>query len=296
MKALSALFPLLASLALSAQDYAIDLGRQGATDLQHHVVVHAVDERRTTTLVGGRAVRTDAGKTTLDLEGEVDVIGKDSANRPRLKVLVTGSSCTVDDKPVDGLPKGLVVIAEYGKEHSVFSRPDGTALDEGLQKYLRMAFTISENMNDDDLAFGTRERKKVGDTWGINQAWAASSLSQQGLRVAPEAISGTVQLKEILKDQGVDCMKVAIAMDIREFSGLPLPPGFRVTKAIFDCQMEGLFPVEVTKDPHQSSEALNGEFLATGKVPTEQGPVEVTIMARMIQKKESRLTPPAGKP
>ena len=290
----SALLGLL-SLSLLGQDYAIDLSRLKADGKPRGMVATATEENRMTVMTPGRPMHTESERSVVKLKADVEELAKDQAGRARLKLSIHDLDCTVNGQKVDLGAIGATVVAEYQGEQTVFTGADGKKLPETAQKLLRLVVSIGDQPDADDRAFGTKERKRVGDTWGINRAWAASQLKEVGVQVDPGNISGSSQLKELVKDQGIDCMRIDVTMDLREVKGVPLPPGISLTKSVVNCRMSGLFPLDLTKDKQQSSEGFEAEFLAYGKVPTDNGPVEMSLQMRMTRSNEAVWTAPLPK-
>ncbi|HJU83730.1 MAG TPA: hypothetical protein VJ600_05945 [Holophagaceae bacterium] len=288
----SALLLGVLSFSLLGQDYAIDLSRLKAGEKVRGLVATATEETRMTVMATGQPMHTESGKSVVKLKADVEEIGKDPAGRSRLKLSILDLDGTVDGRKAELGSLGATVMADYQGDKTVFTGADGKSLPEEAQKLLRMVVSIDRDPDSDDRAFGTKERKRVGDVWDINRSWAASQLRETGVQVDPGNISGSVQLKELVKDQGIDCLRIAVTMDLREIKGIPMPPGLSLTKSVVNCTLSGLYPLDPTKGRQRSTEGYDMDFLAYGKVPTDNGPVEMSLQMRMTRTNEAVWTSP----
>lgn len=278
-----------AGLHLLAQDYPILLSRKTPQGLIAEKTTRAAEENRISTIVGKNPVQTQTDKTTVELRARVEELAPSGDGR-RLKVTVLDLSCHVNAKPVSTVPAGSVLLAEGVKDETVISFLDGRTIPEDIQKCLRLAISATSNAGDDDRAFGTKDRKKVGDAWPINTGWASLKLKEMGCLVSPENISGKAQLLERLQHQGTECLRIVVSMDLRKIGGIPLPPEFKLSKSVMSYEASGLFPTDLGKDMLHSKEELSAEVIGGAQVPTDQGMVDLAMMMRMIRSSESSWT------
>ena len=280
-------FPLL----LNAKDYPIVFHRPSKIGDRHHEIAKITDENRMTINVGKNPMHTEKDKTILNIQTDIEILEIKKSAGSKLKLLITAIECLQNDKLLEVVPVGTVLIAERNNEVTQFTFPDGNKPPDEVQKILRMAFNISEDPASDDRAFGTKESKNIGDTWPVNSTFAAEDLKKIGMTIYPSDISGRVKLETLTKEQGNECLKISVKLDIRNVQNLPLPPYMKPTKTVFSAAMSGLFPTDLTKEIQQSSEEYDFELLAYGKTGPKGEEQEMVMMGRMLHRAESSSTP-----
>jgi hypothetical protein len=276
---------------LAAQDYVIDYARKSAPNLPRHKTVKIVDERSFSRILDNQPAQTKVERITIELQADIETLSREKGTPTKLKILITQLKCDQNGRPIELVPIGSALIAENKNHLTVFSYINGDRISDDIQNLLRMAISISEDSNADDKAFGTKERKKVGDTWDINRNFAVSKLKQFGWQVDPEKIAGSCTLREIVKDQGIDCMRININMEMHDVNALQIPADVKLTKLTLNCNMSGLFPVDISKKIQQSSQQLNAEVIASGKVPSGDSMIDSILMIRMTRFMEFSWTP-----
>lgn len=189
-----------------SEDYEIRINRPvevGAkADCSIHVILkQTLVEKGTSKPVPSIELKLDAGVEAL----AVDRHGLAS------KCAVTVQECcglTEDGNKIDLVAKGdvLTVSGESGVIEISGTRP----IDAQTKRFLDYLISISTGKDiDADQAFGTKERQKVGDTWGINATALAQGLQDLlGLALNEKDVSGAFKLTAIETMNGEQCLKV----------------------------------------------------------------------------------------
>ena len=139
---------------------------------------------------------------------------------------------------------------------------NGQIASNEIAEVLSTLFVLPQSETTDDDVFGTKERKKVGDSWGVNVVKAASSLSPE-FKLAPEDMKGTTTLEKILEIDGVKCPWISGKLDINKASP-PLPPGFVVEKSHISAAFAGVFPIDVLLDYFSEEMSMRAAIEAKG--------------------------------
>jgi hypothetical protein len=277
--------------SLKAQYYTIKFYRPNARGVLTHKSVKAIDNNITLTMIDNNPAQTQEDIMEVEMEAEAETIKRNNDKKQKFKYKIINFNCTHNKQSIEAISNGSIIIAENINENTEFSFADGKQIPDEIKKYLRMVISVSSDPHDDDKAFGTRDKKRVGDDWPINKKFAVSKLGMMGIKVDKTDISGSTILNGIEKDQGNDCLSISVKMDIHDLIGIPMPPDFKVTKSLMNCEMAGLLPVDLKKEGQKSIENFNTEIIAVGNIPTNEKVIPVTIVVRMTHRSESIMTP-----
>lgn len=278
-----------------ADGYPIRFHRPAKVGNRQHHTIKVNEENRMMTMVGKNPVQTEEEKYALSLEADVEVLELVNEKESKIKITVTRIECMRNAQPHPVIPVKSTFIAERKADETFFSSLDGKPLSEEAQKVCRMAFSISDGESSEDKAFGTNERKQVGDRWPVNAASATAELRRVGLRVDPVDVKGTVKLDGVVQDHGTECLRIRVEMDIRNLKNLPIPDFIKPTKTAFSCNVTADLPTDLSKDVTRSTEEFSFDFLAYGKVPSEAGEQEISMVGRMYRLAEASYIP-LGRP
>jgi hypothetical protein len=278
-----------------AQDYRIDLSRLQGRNTPWHEITSVVSSTSYSSTMNGQPVRTEEEKTTIDLQADAEYLSKPNDVPVKMKIKITKLDCITNGKPVDVLPIGSVLIVQYVQHEKVFTYANGDTISQNIQKILREAVSVNQDPNEDNNAFGTNERKKVGEAWDIHKPFAVTELRALGAQIDTENISGTVTLKEVVQDQDVECMRLTADVDVHNFRIPAFPPTMEMKKSNFIFNFSGLLPVDLTKNVRQSTMRFNGEFIGSAKFTSGSKTMNMALEAHMSEVKESRYIPLQGK-
>jgi hypothetical protein len=278
-----------------AQDYHIDLSRLQSRNTPWHEITSVVSSTSFSSTMNGQPLRTEEEKTTIDLQADAEYLSKPNDVPVKVKIKITKLDCVTNGKPVDVLPVGSVLIVQYVQQEKVFTYANGDTISQSIQKILRDVVSVNKDPNEDNNAFGTNERKKVGDVWAIHKPFAVTELRKLSAQIDTENISGTATLKELVQDQDVECMRLTAAVDLHNFRIPGFPPTMEIKKSNFIFSFSGLFPVDLTKNVRQSTMRFNGEFIGSAKYTSGNKPMNMAVEVHMSAVKESRFIPLQGK-
>jgi hypothetical protein len=167
---------------------------------------------------------------------------------------------------------------------------DGKPVDKKAAAVLGILFAPPHSKVTDDDIFGTKERKKVGESWPINRDLAIMDIAKKGVQI--EDLAGTTKLEKVFVVDGLKCLKVTAEMETDKFT-LPFSPMLKVKKSEMHMSFSGEIPAN--KNADTTNVALKTEmnmstiFSATGK-PNPQTPemkisVESSRKQTIIKKK-----------
>jgi hypothetical protein len=276
LSSLSLIVALLCGLnsMASALDYEVKIVRLAKVGERYGLVATGIQEQHITMTINGQKTPPRDQVMNVALTAKAEVLAVSAGGREmKSSFTVDKLTNTEGAKVTDVLPAGTVIVAEQagGKtKFQVAGAPATPELAEVLDQVIRME---SDQSTNDDLFFGTKERKKVGDSWPVDAKTGAADLGEKcGLKIDPANISGTTTLVEVLPTG----MRVVVKMAMKDV-GIPLPPGMVVTSSVFSAEVIDVLPVDTSKRAVSSSMSMEGKVVYEGKAGDKDLTLVTTI-------------------
>lgn len=228
----------LTAVPVAAKDYKIKLDRPAKVGDRYRTWVTATKKEGLTISKDGTVLRQNDKTEKTTLQGVVSVQKVDKAGK--LLKLQLKVEKFVDAKGDELLKKGDVVIAETIEKKTTYRLSEGTLSDDIKKRLSVVLKTKTRDGPSNDEAYGTKYRKKIGDSWKINSQAAGKSL-----KIAPKAISGSVKLEAVEKFEGHECLRISMKARITEYGGEQLAKqGFEIKSLDFTVALTGLHPTD----------------------------------------------------
>ncbi len=231
-----------------AADYEIKMDRPCKVGQRYELTASGSDCSVTTITFRGELVREESTELTAKLRAAVTVLAVDKHERTsRLRLVIGELTATRIGDPKDKklLAKDTVVVAEQRDGKEVFL-VDGKLVDANVQDTLRLLVSLSSDKDPtDDEAFGTKERKKVGDRWVVCGEAIARSLAAQDTKAEAKNIDGAIQLRGVTVVDGAKCLRLAGQFKAKGLSW-PHEPGSTIVSGNIAVTLEGILPVDPT--------------------------------------------------
>jgi hypothetical protein len=270
--------------------YAIRLSRPRKVGDRFAVAVKGRQHKKERVTMGARVV-TDTD-TTVDVEvmALAEVLAVDAkAQATRVAYSIERCQKTANAQTTELLARGRVVVVEHRDGRARYT-VDGEKPPKELEEALGIVISAHEpNSATDDEIFGTRDRKRVGDEWGINNEAAARDFTSRGVKIEPTAITGGTKLVAAKTHEGVKVLELGGKLRINDLA-LPLPAGAQVEKSHVEALFWGLFPVDV-KSTRRVAESM---LLKTGFTVRMKKPdtgEEVLVEALVEQGHQAKFAP-----
>ncbi len=281
---------LLACSRVFGQDYEIRMTRPAKVGQKYRLVASGSLSEQMTMSAEGQVLKSNKLLLTAELEGVVTVLQVDKLKREtKVRLLVSKCLMSMNGKSnkKGALPKGTQVVAQLrdGEEEFLV---EGKAVPKDTAKMLGLFISFSTEQVTDDDVFGTKERKKVGDSWAVNSILAAKDLAADGIKVDAENIKGSTTIKKVVVVDGTKCLLLSAKMTIDKLV-VPVPPGMTVQKASVSAALSGEFPVDTSIRLLSEKKKRTMEILAKGKLDPD-GP-EVTLSIKMAQSDQVKQSP-----
>lgn len=236
-----------------AKAYDIKFARPTKVGTKYVMTADGALVREVTIKRGGATQKQPDDGFGVRLEGTVEVLALDEIGE-EAKVSVTIDKCNriTSEGEAELIPKGKVLLAEGKGKDTKFSLQEGGELTKDATDALELVISLDTNdkLTDDDL-LGTKEKKKVGESWPVTPENIAKDSERVGVIVKPEDVEGSFRLDGLERKDGVECLKVSGNLKVKNLSTKAddneddgLPEGFVVTGGSMEAKYTGLFPVD----------------------------------------------------
>jgi hypothetical protein len=301
-RALLLLFFPAVSLFAAGDDYVIRFTRPAKVGDRSRVEMTGTTRERERITIGGQ-VQKEEKDLAVHMIAVESVLAVDSSSTPsRVEYLVQTCQRTSAGKTEELLAAGHKVVAETNAEGDTVFTVDGDPALEDIAKALGLVISIHRpsSPTDDDI-FGTKERKRVGDTWNIDSAAAAADLSKTGLMVSAEALKGTVSLTGVRSVDAVKALDVTAKLRAEGFAmaGGDLPEWLQVEKSSLAGDLKVLVPADPDapnslpgKLQMQIVVLLKGEKPDTGSPVTIEETMEMSMENATLPMRDIDKAPP----
>jgi len=244
---------MIAAWSVSAQDYAIKLNYPLKADQQYKYTASGTETTKNLVASDDQTISDEKSDSKADLASTVTVIAVDSFGRPTKEShTIETFSYTKDGNKKDLLSAGAKVVA-FRQDSKMAFEVDGKEASSTVSKALERVIDISAGGPPDDEIFGTKERKKVGDSWSINEEAAKKSLEKQVEegKLKVEKISGKTTLQKVTRVGDSDVVHLAATMNatVKPEIGVPVSN----LSATMTGTMTGAIPADQAKGTREES-------------------------------------------
>jgi hypothetical protein len=270
-----------------AQDYEIRMERPEKAGVKYELTASGSESEYMTMSDPNQVIKEGKSSISGELKGLVTILETDEMMREsKIKLTVSRCAITIDGKDYENnvLTKGTEIIALLDKPKETFLI-DNKPVPEEIGKFLSLFFTTNSSVLTDDDVFGTKERKKVGDSWPVNSTLAAKDLTGFEMPVAPEDVKGSTKLEKLVDVDGIKCLYLRGKLQINNMTP-PLPPGFTIDLSNMTALFSGEFPVDTSIIPLSRMMTMTVTFSGKGKQGSDSA--EVKIYVEQSQTAEER--------
>ena len=276
---------ILAGSPVLAQDYEIRLTRPAKVGQKYEVIMSAEKSEQMTISVEGRVVQETKSFLSATLEGTITFLKVDKLQREsEIRLLVSKCRKKTGKNAVEEevLPKGTQVVARRRDSKKEFL-VNGKVAGKDIAKVLDLFFSLKESQVTDDDILGTKERKKLGDSWAINSRMAAQDFTSEGLKVDVENIKGSAKIEKVVVVRSTKCLQISGKTELGMITP-PLPVGFKIEKSNLSLTFSGEFPVDTSIG--RLSEKITGTMALLAKLKPSSDAPEITLSMKMTQSKQ----------
>lgn len=209
-----------------------------------------------TMIVEGKAEDPKTQDLVYELSGASEVATIDDKERVTERTFTIEKCIRIDgEKRIEVAGKSTVVnLRCIDGVKAIKPRDPTKKLSPEAIQILSQAIALLANkdFSNDDDAIGTKERKKIGESWTVNKGlFAKSFFERSGMIVKDEDIKGEVKLLGIKTVSGIECLEIGLDVSVLKLA-LPNPVrnGVKreVEKATIAVNLMVLLPLN-GKDP-----------------------------------------------
>jgi hypothetical protein len=274
-----------ASAVFAAEDYAILLTRSEKVGDRYRIDARGRSRQQQRISLGGKAAGNEDKQLDVHLVALATVLAVDEkleASRVEYRVESCRQSSSGKTEEVV-VPPGTKILAESRDGETTFTvagRPVPSEVEEALKVVISVHSSDSPT---DDEVFGTRERKRVGDKWGIHAADAAQNLSRSGLHVSADDLKGSVRLDGLRTLDAIQALEISAHIRADKIS-IDAPRGMRIESGLLEADLSGFIPVDPKSRERLSdkmqmkmSVRVGGQKPETGEKVTLEVSMELSI-------------------
>jgi hypothetical protein len=273
---------LVAALPVLAQDYEIRLHHPQRVGSKNKVSATGRDLQEMSMWSEGRALRQEKKELSVEMDAVSTVLAVGPKGKPTSLSLQIQKLTKMDAGiQKDLLPRDTVVTASRAGKKTSFEM-NGQAVEPDVAQALELVITVGnpELEDTDDDLFGTRERKRVGDSWDANQA-AVAKLLMSDPRMTVKDIIGKATLKELIKDASGQRLLVAFEVTGKTVPANPAPGASQGGTIVMKGTAE--FPLDTSLPRVKETAEMNLSARMTGK----QNPNGPEVERRMTLKRSN---------
>ncbi|HBC87790.1 MAG TPA: hypothetical protein DCZ94_12620 [Lentisphaeria bacterium] len=267
MKSLGAFALFIAfTFSVFCQDYEIRLTRPMKAGDKYGISATASSVEISTTAAEGEEPDQETEKTSIELEGLVNVIEVDKKGAPS-KEMITIGKCVVesDGQKSEPFKKGAVITA-FVKGDDTFFEVEGKPVSEELSNTLGLIEILDPSDTTDDDVFGTKERRKIGDTWNMNPDPMPADFAKSGIKVDKKNIKGSATLEKLVKSNGKDCLQISAEITMKDVNISDLPAGFTVKNSVMMGTGSSIYPVDTSMGILEETTEMKLQMTISGRI------------------------------
>ncbi|MEY2484584.1 MAG: hypothetical protein QOH39_232 [Verrucomicrobiota bacterium] len=159
--------------------------------------------------------------------------------------------------------RGASLVAFVQGKKKIFEI-DGQRVDDQTEKALKVVIDITTGGPSDDEVFGTRARKKLGESWNMNKILAVEDFAKRS-NVELRNLAGEVRLESVTHESTGDVLKI-----VCHFKGDARPVSLTTitsSRGPFEATWSTRVPVEPSLARTEDSIALSLQFQGKGGAP-----------------------------
>jgi hypothetical protein len=263
--------------ARAADDYEIKLNRPVKTGQRFKVAVAAKDSANTTVDANGSNVSSQRKDVEVEYEADVTILEVGPNGRStRESHKVTRFIRLIGGEKVKLVEKGAVVVASKKNKKPSFEIT-GAAGSKDLNDALALVIDINDGTSpNEDEIIGTKDRKKIGESWPINKSMLEKLLSKDANLEMKDA-GGELTLKEIVKDATGEAM--VVEGTVKGKTSFPLAPGVNAKDSELVIKLSYRYPLDPALPRTQERNELTMNINASGKTSPDGPDVVIKVLS-----------------
>ncbi|HBC87789.1 MAG TPA: hypothetical protein DCZ94_12615 [Lentisphaeria bacterium] len=277
------------SAMAAAQEYGIKFDRPHKAGDKYKLIASGTDSKESSVFSNGEMVKSANQLIAINFEGEITILEVNENGRTT-KESITVEKCLLrlNGQESSPLEKGTVITASPKGTKTIYEI-NGQPIDKTLGEALSLVEKVYTGALSDDEVFGTKEKKKAGDTWSINTDKIPEDIKRHGMIADQKNISGSTKFEKVEKSGDIECLSLSGEMTIKDFS-FPVPPnsGLKVEQSAMMVAYTGLFPTNMAIPRIEESMETKAQISLSGRQKPDAP--ELKIINTAEQKFEHKYT------
>ncbi|MEW6306806.1 MAG: hypothetical protein AB1705_25350 [Verrucomicrobiota bacterium] len=275
------------AVQLQAQDYEIRMSWPVKVGQRFRQITTAQESKEVTLTASGQIVRESRDSFNVRFESTLTIDEADARGKStRQTHKVVRLEKVKDGRAENLLPKGAVVSASVVGGKTAF-QIDGQPTTGEAQRALGLVIALKAGEFNDDDMFGTKERKKVGESWPIDTRQLTQEFFARTKDYEVGDMSGTMTLKGLVKLDSRDSLHITGKVT-SDMVGR-LPSGLKLEQGSMTWRLDGKFPLNATLPDAEQSQDMNISFSARGV--SQPGAPEVQMKAEFTKDVTVKVVP-----
>lgn len=251
-----------------ARDYEVRLARPTTAGSKYRLAATVSETVKNRLTSGDKVLKASDEGFALELVADAVVLGVDAQGHATRKSFTVVSSKITKDGTTNALLSAGTVVAASAQGGNVVFQVDGKPVERDVAKELSSALSVYSGYPDDDEVFGTRARRKTGESWGMNTDAAMAMLKELGVEARKEDLKGSTTLEKVTNNH----LFINAWMSATNVL-FPLPEGFEAEDGSWRFDITGSFP-DVASDGSMD-ETQKSSFQTTGRRAATAGTPEL---------------------
>jgi hypothetical protein len=258
--------------ALYGQDYEIRLDRPVAVGFSYHL--SSVQKVSFVALVkqGEEVKKQNNTNRVFEAELVVTVLAvNEKGKATKVKLEIEKLNEIKGDDRSELAPKGCVINGALAGAEEAFEMVGGDIVPDAENLLESLELFQKPNVPTDEDIFGTKDRKKVGDSWEGNSVLMLKSPVGLGaiegiIEANKEDLKTTTTLEKIATVGKKECLQLTCACKCDKFRGREFPPEIKVEKSTMKINRGLNIPSDISLLlPSENSLIFTMNFIAKGK-------------------------------
>ncbi|HKX31792.1 MAG TPA: hypothetical protein VJ302_29170 [Blastocatellia bacterium] len=250
------------SSTVFAQEYAVRLTRLAKVGEKYRLTATSSLSEKMKVSRGDAILQNRDESFSLELVAEISVLEvSKGGGATRKSIAIEKCLLTKGGETKPLLAPGTVLMAMLEGGKTVF-KVNGTPVDPATEKAISLAIALDTGGPSEDAVFGTREKKKVGETWEINTESAIESL-KNSIQVKNKAdLKGIATLENVVKEGKETFLLVKATFTVNNFT-LPAPTEFQTQNNLLQASISGKFPIDPASKLLENSQRTQLTYLVS---------------------------------
>lgn len=263
----------------AAGKYTIRFGRSYKVNQKFRVTSFGQFQRSTVSMMGPRVLRQNKRAVTYRYSAELLILKVTAQGQPISETQkVIRYEKKIGKHWVAVLAPGTLIHGDVVNGKKIFSikgQPVQRSKREMPSSVTRLDRVSGPS---DDQIFGSSKARAIGESWSINNALAAKSLTKAKVTVQAKNLKGKTSFVGLSTIQGQRCVELRGKIDINALN-VGLPPMFTHRKGRAEVSLTGHFPVDLTIPVLRLKRSMLMTFHASGH--PQPGTPMVQVKLRM---------------